>query len=295
MVAPAGPAQRESFEAGLTLLAQRYRVVQGLDPAAPHHLCLPYLAGEDAWRADRLNAALNDPQVEAIFCARGGYGAMRILDRLDSEALVQRRVPIVGFSDCTALHLWAACHGVPTVHGPVVTQLARLHPGDLSGLFDLLEGGPLPRMSGLVRVAGGRARGALLGGNLSLLTHMIGTPFLPRLTGCILLLEEVSEAPYRIDRMLTQLTLAGVLGSVAGVVVGRLERCDAPQGIPPRPVRALEVIEERLAGLGLPVVHGAPVGHGDRNVALPMGVMAELDADAGTLEISGQMFAAGNH
>jgi muramoyltetrapeptide carboxypeptidase len=271
-----------AFRRGLAVLQARYRVLQAIDPDGPRHPTLPYLMGEDHRRAEQLNRALSDPEVEAIFCARGGYGTMRILDLVDGEALVRRRVPIVGFSDCTALHLLACRLGVPSIHGPVVTQLARLSEEDRQALHDLLAGS-LPRLEGLDGLAGGRARGRLVGGNLTLLAHLAGTRFLPDLHGAVLLLEEVKEAPYRVDRGLTQLALAGVLEQVAGIVVGSLEGCDAPQGVPPKSVRAADVVAERLSGLGVPVATGAPVGHGDRNRALPLGLEAELDADAGTL------------
>ena len=282
IIAPAGPVDPSAFHAGLTLIEERYRVVRGADPDAPRHPGLPYLMGTDAERATALNAALSDPRVEAIFCARGGYGTMRILDRVDTRALCRRRVPIVGFSDCTALLLLAAGLGVPSVHGPVVTQLARLPAQDRAALFDLLEG-RLPRLAGLRQIVGGRASGPLLGGNLSVLTRLIGTPHLPDLRGAILLLEEVNEAPYRLDRELSHLHLAGLLDRVAGVVVGQLHRCDAPQGHPPAMTRAEDVLFERLSGLRIPVVRGAPVGHGDRNMALPLGLEVTLDADNGTL------------
>lgn len=282
VLAPSGPLDAELYRAGREILGRRYRVAREIDPGAPRHPRLPYLADTDEARAAAMNAALADPEIEAILCARGGYGAMRILDRLDGEALRRRRLPIVGLSDVTALHLWAAGLGVATVHGPVLTQLAVLPPGDVQALFDVLEG-RLPTLDGLDGLCPGQARGRLLGGNLSLLAHLLGTPFLPDLQGCLLLLEEVNEAPYRIDRLLTQLALAGVLDRLAGVLVGNLLGCDAPQGVPPEPLAALEVIVERLAPLGVPVAAGAPVGHGARNVALPLGVVAELDADAGEL------------
>ena len=282
IVAPSGPPDAALYRAGREILGRRYRVAREIDPDGPRHPRLPYLADSDEARAAAMNAALADPEIEAILCARGGYGAMRILGRLDDEALRQRRPPIVGLSDITALHLWAAGLGVPTVHGPVLTQLAVLPAGDVQTLFDLLEG-TLPAVDGLHGLCPGLARGRLLGGNLSLLAHLAGTPFLPDLEGCLLLLEEVNEAPYRIDRLLTQLALAGVLDRVAGVLVGNLLGCDAPQGVPPEPLTALEVIAERLVPLGVPVAAGAPVGHGTRNVALPLGIVAELDADAGTL------------
>lgn len=286
VVAPAGPVEPELFAAGLAVLATRYQVVRGYEPGRRRAAPLAYLAADDGERARAINEALQDSAVGAIFCARGGYGAMRLLERLDSASLARRRIPLVGFSDCTALHAWAAGLGVPSVHGPVVTQLATLPPDDVQALFALLEG-KLPRLTGLQQLVRGQASGPLRGGNLQLLAHLCGTPYLPELRGCILLLEEVSEAPYRLDRLLTHLRLCGVFERVAGIVVGTLQGCDAAQGQPPVPVAALEVVGERLGGLNIPVVTGAPVGHGARNLALPLGLDATLDADAGVLSFSG--------
>jgi muramoyltetrapeptide carboxypeptidase len=287
VVAPAGPVSLELYRAGLSILAARYNLVHCHDPLFPSSRDLPYLADVDLRRAESFNQALRDERVEAIFCGRGGYGTMRLLDDLDGEALQRRRPLIIGFSDITTLHAWAAGLGVPTVHGPVVTQLGRLPSSEIQSLFDLLEGTRLPRLSGLEGLRGGRASGPLFGGNLTVLSHLCGTPYLPDLAGHILLLEEIDEAPYRIDRMLTQLRLAGVLQKLSGIVVGDLLRCDAPQGVPPTMVRARAVVEERLGDLGIPMVFHAPVGHGDHNVALPLGVSADLDANAGTLCFGG--------
>jgi muramoyltetrapeptide carboxypeptidase len=287
VVAPAGAPQPEAYAQGLALLEQRYAVIRRytLSPEAGERAQhLPYLAADDAARAAALNDALADPEVEAVICARGGYGCSRILEALDGEALGRRRIPLVGFSDITALHAWAAGLGLPSIHGPVVTQLPRLPDGDRAALFELLEGGA-PTLSGLEPLSGGRASGLLVGGNLSLLCHLLGTPWAPELQGRILLLEEIGESPYRLDRLLTQLSLAGVFQRVAAVVLGQLQGCDAEQGVPPtrRFVSAREVLQDRLGAPGIPVVLDAPVGHGQRNVALPLGAVATLDADAGRL------------
>jgi muramoyltetrapeptide carboxypeptidase len=169
---------------------------------------------------------------------------------------------------------------VPSIHGPVVTQLPRLPAEHVEALFSLLEGRGAPRLRGLRPLCGGAAGGTLFGGNLTVLSHLCGTPLMPDLEGRILLLEDVNEAPYRIDRMLTQLRLAGLLQRAAGVVVG-----DCVPGGDPAAGQAVEVVlRDRLGDLGLPVVLGAPVGHGSRNLALPLGVPARLDADRGTLQ-----------
>jgi muramoyltetrapeptide carboxypeptidase len=284
VVAPAGTPAPDAYRAGLGILAARYTVVHAYDPLAPRTAPLPYLAESDAFRAARLNEALRDPEVRCIFFARGGYGSMRLLELLDGEALSKSRPTMVGFSDITALHAWAACQRVPSIHGPVVTQLPRLPADEVQSLFDLLEGRAWPELTGLERVVTGSARGPLFAANLTVLCHLCGTPFLPDLTGYILLLEEIGEVPYRIDRLLTQLLLAGVLQRLAGIVVGDLIDCDAPQGEPPLPVKARSVIFERISSLGIPAALGARVGHGGHNLSLPLlGPTALLDTSNGTL------------
>lgn len=286
MVSPAGPCAPELYLAGSSILASRYRVVHGAQHPGPADDQLPFLAASDQRRAAAVNQALNDPAVEAIFFARGGYGCSRLLDVLDQDALQRRRLPMVGFSDITALHAWATCSGVPSIHGPMLSQLPRLPEPQLEQLWALVEGQAVPPVRRLEALAGGRARGPLFGGNLTLLAHLCGTRWLPDLSGRILLLEEVGEVPYRVDRSLTQLQLAGVLPRLAGVVVGDLLGCEPdlePQQLPGAGARA--VLLDRLGSLGVPVVLGAPVGHGDRNLALPLGAQVTLDADAGTLEV----------
>lgn len=279
-MAPSGSPAPDRYEAGLAILAKRYRIVHAHSPlpvaARPH----PYLSAGEAHRAEELNRALRDPGVDAVFAARGGVGAARLLPLLDGEALRARRPLLCGFSDLTALHAWAAGLGVGTVHGPVVTQLASLPSAEQEGLFALLEGRALPRLEGLSALARGRACGPLLGGNLALLASLCGTRYLPDLSGAVLLLEEVGEQPYRIDRLLAQLELAGVFGRVAGVVVGALSDCDAAQGPEAVPWTGEAVVSDRLRALGVPVALGAPVGHADHNVALPLGREALLEVGA---------------
>jgi muramoyltetrapeptide carboxypeptidase len=282
VVAPAGPVPRDAFFRGLRILEGRY-LVQHDEALFSRE---GYFAGSDARRAAELNRYLRDPQVKAIVCARGGYGLLRILPLLDADALRARPRPIVGFSDVTALLAWAhGAAGVRTIHGPVVTQLGELPAADAAALVRLLEE-PAPTgpwFREMTAVVPGRARGPLLGGNLEVLSRLVGTRYLPRLQGAILVLEEVGERPYRIDRTLTQLLLAGVLDGVAGVVVGRLEKCEEPDGSGPS---AAEVVRERLAPLGVPFCVGAPVGHAERNKPFPFGAPALLDATAGTLELA---------
>lgn len=280
VVAPAGPVDPETYAQGLAILARRYRIVRAFEPGR-NATTRPYLAADDATRAAWFNDAVADPDVSALFCARGGYGCARILERLDGAALSRRGTPVVGFSDVTAIHAWAACLDVPTIHGPVVTQLPRLPEAHLDALFELLEGGAPPRFTGLRALRGGTARGSLSGGNLTVLTHLLGTRYFPRLAGRILLLEDVGEAPYRIDRMCTQLVQSGALDGLAGAVLGDFSEID---GGPAELIEA--IVAERLSTLGVPIAAGAPIGHGSRNLPLPLGVAAYLDVDAGSLTVN---------
>lgn len=243
-----------------------------------------YLAGSDAHRMAAFTEAWLDDSVDVMMAARGGYGAHRLLPMLDQLGPSPNPKRIVGFSDITAIHGWLFRRGSPSVHGPVVTQLCDVGPEDLDRLSAVLRG----PWSGLRYIAdgpcvrGGTARGKLWGGNLAVITALLGTPYAPDFTGTLLVLEDVGEAPYRIDRMLTHLRLAGVLDRVAGVIVGDFTAVPkVSEGHP----EAQDVIAERLGDLGVPVLTGFPIGHGSRNQALPLGVVARLDADQGVLEI----------
>ena len=284
VVAPASAARPQRYAEGLSLLSQRYRLVTPYQPdGARPATALPYLAADDDERVARFNAAVDDPDVRAIFAARGGYGCTRIIERLEFAKLAARGLPLVGFSDVTVLHVALQQLGVVSIHGPVVNQLAVLPLEQVEGLFALLEGRTLPRLDGLTPLREGATRGPLCGGNLAMLAALCGTPWQPRFDGCIALLEDIGEVPYRLDRLLTQLLAAGAFEGVRGIVLGDFIDCDAPQGLPPRPVSALSVLAERLAPLGVPIVTGAPIGHGRNNVAQPLGLEAELEAGRGTL------------
>jgi muramoyltetrapeptide carboxypeptidase len=278
IVAPAGPVPRERFLEGAKRLADRYALHYDeriFDKQG-------FLAGDDRARRDELSRAIADPSVRAIICARGGYGLLRILGGLDPAALARAPKIIVGFSDVTVLHAFAASAGVASIHGPVVTQLALLPEADAQALIDLLESpAPPPPLTGLTVLAPGVGEGPLLGGNLELVSRLCGTPHALALDGAVLLLEEVGERPYRIDRALTQLALSGALAKLRGVVVGELIGCEEKDGAAPS---ALEVVAERLGSLGIPVLAGAPIGHGARNRAVPLGARVRLDAGAGTVE-----------
>jgi muramoyltetrapeptide carboxypeptidase len=287
VIAPAGPVPKDAFEAGIARLRQRYRVEHEAGVLSREG----YLAGSDERRAAEISRWLGDPKIKALICVRGGYGVTRILPRLDDAQKQLARSPkaIVGFSDATALLFWALQADVRAVHGPVVSQLGKLPEPDVESLFRLLEDPtPPPPVSGLsagASAAAGRASGRLMGGNLEVLTRLAGTRWQPRLDGAVLLLEEVGERPYRIDRMLTHLGQAGVLRGVAAAIVGDLVSCEEPdRAWPGQPSPSgLEAMRAGLAELGIPALHGLPVGHGTRNLALPLGARVEIDFQAGTL------------
>lgn len=245
-----------------------------------------YLAGTDEERAADLNGALRDPSIGAIWFLRGGYGTMRILDDVDWDALARHPKALIGFSDNTAIHLAAGRAGVVSFHGPHphAEEFPDFARDELLRVLTVAEPAgvlPFPPDGRAETLAGGVAEGPLAGGNLSLLSATLGTPFAVRAEGAILLIEEVGEHAYRLDRLLSHLKLAGVLAAAAGIAVGGITDTPAMADGP----EAMEVIHDRLGGLGIPVAVGFPFGHIDDNWTLPLGVRARLDADAGTLAL----------
>ncbi|HSJ21983.1 MAG TPA: DUF4031 domain-containing protein [Nocardioidaceae bacterium] len=284
VVAPAGPVPPDRLDRGLQVLASWGLRVREMPHVRGRHRGLPHLAAGDAERAADLVTAWCDPDVTAVFCARGGYGVQRVVDHLDWDALAGAGPKVlVGFSDVTALHqAFAARLGVATVHGPVVTSLGAGDDESRSHLRALLlepesvlsmTPEPVPAL------VPGRAEGILLGGTLALLAAEVGTSSAHPAAGGIVVLEEVGESPYRVDRMLTQLLRSGWFDGVRGVAVGRLSGCGPEDEL-------RRVLEDRLVPLGVPVLTGLAVGHSDRNLAVPFGVPAVLDADAGTLVLT---------
>jgi muramoyltetrapeptide carboxypeptidase len=247
-----------------------------------------YLSASDEERLHDLNAAIRAPEVDAVWLLRGGYGTMRILDRIDWPALVERPRPLIGFSDNTAIHLAAHRAGVIGFHGPhpATESLTDFSAGVLRRAVTRPEPLgllPVPDGNQARTLVAGAAEGPLIGGNLSLLAALCGTAYQLDATGAILFIEEVGEPAYRIDRMLSQLRMCGALDRVAGIAVGALS--ESPDEDRPDLPSAAEVILDRIDGLGVPVAFGFPFGHVDDNWTLPVGVMARLDASAATLEI----------
>ncbi len=286
VIAPSGPVPAARLAKGLAVLKSRFpgavRNAENLAAAEG------WLAGADSVRIRATQAALDDPELTAIWAARGGFGATRMLHKLDPRALSQRRCPIIGFSDVTALLCWAWVHAERKgIHGPVVAQLGELPPSDVDRVFELLRGelpSPLQADEGTV-LRGGTVEGPLIAGNLEVLRSLIGTSSMPSLRGCILALEEVGERPYRIDRALTHLLASGALRGVHGIAVGQLRSCEEPVEGGSQGPSAVDVVLERLGSLGVPVVTGLPFGHApDQNLALGFGARHRLLADDATLE-----------
>ncbi len=282
VVAPAGPVVADRLATGVRVLESWGLAVRLGPHVHERHGSLDHLAGTDADRAADLGAAWCAPDVAAVWAARGGFGCHRLVDRLDWSAMAQAGPRLlVGFSDVTALHEALAQRlGLVGLHAPMVMSLGqspdptkdRVH----RTLFEPEQG--LRVADGLRRVSGGVAEGVLLGGNLRVLTASLGTPVSRPARGGLVVLEDIGEPAYKIDGMLTQLLRAGWFADVRGVVTGHFSETEGTD------VDA--VLGDRLGGLGVPVVSGAPVGHEDDNRPVPFGVPARLDADAGTLDLT---------
>ena len=243
-----------------------------------------YLAGDDERRAKELMELVENDAVDAILCARGGYGCHRVVSRLDADVFRAARKPLAGFSDVTTLLLWQLrCAGLAGFHAPMPAQTFSRE-CDREGLVRLLCGerpcGEEASLRGTPG-GGGTAEGRLLGGNLTVLAASLGCPWEVETEGAILLIEDVGERPYRLDRVLAQLREAGKLASLAGAGVGSFEACDDEAYPSPS---ACEVVEEALRPLGVPLVLGLPFGHGPENVPWPIGATARIDGGAGTIE-----------
>ncbi|MEI6669085.1 MAG: LD-carboxypeptidase [Acidobacteriota bacterium] len=253
-----------------------------------------YLGGRDEDRAADLNAMFADPAVNAIHCIRGGWGAARLLPLLDWAAIAKSPKILIGYSDITALLLSLyAKTGLVTFHGPMgssswnsfnVEWMKRvLWNGEAASFANLKETNDtlVPVKNRTRTITGGKARGRLLGGNLTVFTTIIGSGYLPDFRDAILFLEDVEEEPYSLDRMMTQLKLAGILGEVKGVVWGTCDKCVPSAGFGSLTIP--DVLADHVRPLGVPAFSGAMIGHIERQFTLPLGIQVEIDADAGTI------------
>ncbi len=275
VVAPSSPFPVDGFERGEAWLRQRYRVLVREDVLAR----AGYLAGDDDRRAKELADALAHPEVRAIVAARGGYGATRFCTELDWGLLARSPKWMVGFSDITALHVEASRVGVQSLHAPMLAWLGNADDEARSRLIDALEGHRPQDWDALTTVVPGRAMGRIYGGNIAMLDACAASGRLQVPEGAILFLEDCTERPYRIDRMLTALRVGGHLARAAAIVFGGLTDC--PPG--PDGVTAEDVVREAARKLGVPCVMGAPFGHDARNDPFVIGGRAAVltDGDAG--------------
>lgn len=289
VIAPAGPGDLDLSMAGVSWLGEQgFRVRLGMNVQQK----IGYLAGTDAERAADINDMFASSDIDGIVCLRGGYGTMRLLDLVDYECIRTHPKVFVGYSDITALHLSIGQRtGLVTFHGPMVAS--DMGKGLSEYTWDyfsraITSSNPLgvinnpPNLISPEFIVSGRAQGYLTGGNLSLIVSTLGTPYEIDTRGKILCLEEVAEAPYRMDRMLTQLLLAGKLQDAAGIVVAVCEGCDLDD---PPSFTLEEVLRDRLGGLNKPVLYHLHFGHTKEKATLPLGAMAILGTDVGGLEV----------
>lgn len=295
------PASQLAGKDAHSVAEERVRAL-GYEPVLSAHAKAQrgYLAGTDEERLTDLHAFFADKSIDAIWCLRGGYGTLRILASVDYALIKRNPKALIGYSDITALHLAIQkLTGLVTFHGPMPGQVLSAYsaaelqrvltarsgslsigaepPAVATAPDDKREAPPV-----LATIRGGQAEGPLTGGNLTLVCRLMGTPFEPDLAGRILYLEDVGEAPYRIDGMLSQLKLSGKLKSCAGILLGRFT---GARGDDPSPTDLKDLFHDLLSGLALPVCYGFPCGHVSDQTTLPNGVRARLDADKGSLRL----------
>ncbi|MBW2206028.1 MAG: LD-carboxypeptidase [Deltaproteobacteria bacterium] len=278
IVAPGGPVTREELQPGIRFLESRGYSIS----SAPHlYAQKGYLAGDDENRLQDLHMMFKDPEVKAILCARGGYGTLRLLDKIDYSLIRDNPKIIAGYSDITALLLALyKMNGLVTFHGPLVKDLTKNENRNMTTFLELVTSeGPMELdLHETTCLRQGRAVGPLLGGNLTLISHLVGTPYMPSLRGAILFIEDRGEPLYRIDRMLTHLHLGGILKDLAGLIAGQFEDRGDDSDIG-------RLLKERTSDTGIPVVTGLPLGHGDLNLPLPVGLRGSLDTEKMTLSV----------
>lgn len=283
IVSPSSPIAKEKLERGLEVLHQAgYRT-----KVYPHALdANDYMAGEDKDRMSDLQQAFADPEVDAVYCSRGGYGCARLMPYLDLDAMAASGKMFLGFSDITTIHLALNRRGLVTLYSPMALSFSvERQPWVYESFLGALKGDTTtpkdaPKANTLV---GGTVEAEVCGGCLCLLTDSLGTPDALDAAGKLLLIEDIDEHPHRVDAMFTHLITSGILQSAAGIVVGEMtgtdEKVDASIG--GRPWR--DIVIDRVLPLGIPAVIDFPFGHVKNMLTMPLGIRARLDADAGTL------------
>lgn len=279
IVAPASPCDPILIEQAIQQLAEA-----GYQPVLGSYIFEQYgfLAGEDHKRLADLHQMFADPTIEAILCLRGGYGSLRIVDQLDYELIAANPKWLIGYSDITTLHLAIYQQtGLLTLHGPMLAELpTSIKEKGWTNLWKRLKKPMKPftyqPTANSYCLFPGETVAPLIGGNLSLLVATLGTPFEIETAGHILFLEEVGENPYRIDRMLTQLRLAGKLQAAAGIILGHFTNCEAPKDRSSIPL--MDLFQDHIGSLGIPAYAGFPAGHALPNYPFPIGAPAWMNA-----------------
>ena len=286
IVAPASPFDRNKFNDGIRFLTDRGFHVHVRDEIFSRS---GYLAGNDALRARLINEMFADPDIDAIWCARGGYGSLRILSLIDYSAISACPKPFIGSSDITALlTVFSVRCRMPVFHGPMIVSFADADDETCQAAVEIFNMNRHWTVSAepCHVIQPGSTSGPVIGGNLTTLSHLIGTPFEPDLSGRLLFIEDIGEAPYRIDRMLTQMKLGGRLAKINGLILGNFSDCGNYEEI-------CSIVDSIFSDQELPILAGIPAGHGPRNIMLPMGVEATLDAEAGRLTYHDRLFDSG--
>jgi len=279
VAAPSGPYKVDEFKKGIAVLRD-----MGFRVRVPENLQQPesFLAASDEHRVKLLKDLFKDPGVSAIVCARGGYGAMRVLERLDYDVIRSNPKSFVGFSDISALHAAIIAQaGLVVFHGPMVASLGKSDQRTRESFLQSLTTDQLMDVQSddPILIHPGISTGVVAGGNMATLCHLLGTSFAPIYRGCIVLLEDTSEAPYKIDRMLIQMKMAGSFDGIKGVALGSFHDCGSYQEI-------CDIVGDIFKEFNVPVLAGFAIGHNGTNLTIPLGLKATLDTEKGSLQFN---------
>ena len=281
LFAPSSPLESEKLDTGLKIIEEKAPWLEIINNTFTDQTedipSLPYLAGKDQLQADRFTSLLLDTSIDIVWCLRGGYGSLRWLSMVPWDRIGHEAPVLIGFSDASFLHSALFQQGHLSIHGPLISTLPITTEPARKALWTCLDQGEFPSLSGTT-LSPGKAKGPLIGGNLTCVTHLIGTTYEPGWDGAILLIEDHNEALYRLDRMLTQLLLTGRLSRLAGIAVGQLLGDEEPEKL------LQTLLQDRLGSLGVPIIADLPVGHIPDNYPLLIGGYYELDGDKGLLK-----------
>ncbi|MBW2163819.1 MAG: LD-carboxypeptidase [Deltaproteobacteria bacterium] len=279
--APSSPLESEKLDAGLKIIEKKTPWLKIINDTFTDQTegmpSLPYLAGKDQLQADRFTNLLLDTSIDIVWCLRGGYGSLRWLNMVPWDRIGHEAPVLIGFSDVSFLHSALSQQGHLSIHGPLISTLPITTESAKKALWTCLDQGKFPSLSGTI-LSPGKAKGPLIGGNLTCITHLIGTAYEPKWDGAILLIEDHNEALYRLDRMLTQLLLTGRLSRLAGIAVGQLFGSGKQEKL------LQTLLRDRLSSIGVPIITDLPVGHIPDNYPLLVGGYYELDGKKGILK-----------